>query len=114
MMRNSERFGRAVSEPGDPRRSTGILGEAVAERHLRSAGMRILARGFRFRGGEIDLIAQDGEDLVFVEVKTRTTEEFGSPAESVTPAKRRKLVQAASFYLQSRGACQHPCRFDVI
>jgi putative endonuclease len=76
--------------------------------------MGIVARGFRFKGGEIDLIARDGEELVFVEVKTRTSEEFGSPAESVTRAKRRKLLQAASFYLQSHGILQHPCRFDVI
>jgi putative endonuclease len=76
--------------------------------------MGIVARGFRFRGGEIDLIARDGEELVFVEVKTRTSEDFGNPAESVTRAKRRKLLQAASFYLQTRGILQHPCRFDVI
>jgi putative endonuclease len=76
--------------------------------------MGIVARGFRFRGGEIDLIARDGEELVFVEVKTRSSEDFGNPVESVTRGKRRKLIQAASFYLQSRGILQHPCRFDVI
>jgi len=76
--------------------------------------MGIVARGFRYRGGEIDLIARDGAELVFVEVKTRTSGEFGSPAEAVTRAKRRKLLLAASSFLQSRGIMQHPCRFDVI
>ena len=76
--------------------------------------MSILERGFRFRGGEIDLIAREGCELVFVEVKTRTSGEFGDPVEAVTPSKRRRLLQAASFYLKIRGAWQHPCRFDVI
>ena len=103
-----------LSEPSDPRRITGILGEKAAERHLAAGGMRILKRGFRFRGGEVDLIAKDDRELVFVEVKTRTPGDFGHPAEAVTFAKRRKILQAASMYLKSRGAWQHPCRFDVI
>ena len=98
----------------DPRRRTGNLGERAAEKYLRDAGMGIVDRGYRFRGGEIDLIVRDGTELVFVEVKTRTSQEFGNPAEAVTRAKRRKLLQAASSYLQSRGMMQHPCRFDVI
>ena len=114
MTRSSSEAGPGVSEPADPRRRRGDLGERAAERHLRAAGMEIVARGVRFKGGEIDLIARDGEELVFVEVKTRTSEDFGNPAESVTRSKRRKLLQAASFYLQSRGIMQHPCRFDVI
>jgi putative endonuclease len=114
MMRSSREAGSGVSIPADPRRRRGNLGERKAERHLRAAGMGIEARGFRFRGGEIDLIARDGDELVFVEVKTRTSEDFGNPAESVTRAKRRRLLQAASFYLQSRGLMQQPCRFDVV
>ena len=114
MTRNSREAGPGISVPADPRRRLGNLGERAAERHLRAAGLTIVARGFRFRGGEIDLIARDGEELVFVEVKTRTSEDFGNPTESVTRAKRRKLLQAASFYLQSRGLMQQPCRFDVV
>ena len=114
MTRNSKEAGARGSLQADSRRRTGSLGERAAERHLRDAGMGIVARGFRFRGGEIDLIARDGEELVFVEVKTRTSEDFGDPAESVTRAKQRKLFHAAAFFLQSRGLMQHPCRFDVI
>jgi putative endonuclease len=102
------------SERVDPRRLKGSRGEEAAECYLRRAGMKVVERGFRFRGGEIDLIAREGEEWVFVEVKTRTSEDFGSPAESVTPRKRRKILLAASSFLQSRGAWDQPCRFDVI
>jgi putative endonuclease len=114
MTRSSRGPGPAASGKADLRRQRGDLGERAAEKYLRGAGMGIIARGFRFRGGEIDLIARDGDELVFVEVKTRSSDDFGNPVESVTRGKRRKLIQAASFYLQSRGIPQHPCRFDVI
>src|SRR5262245_47709910 len=114
MTRSSRAAGLSLGEPQDPRRITGTKGERAAEHFLRRAGMKIVARGFRFRGGEIDLIAREGEELVFVEVKTRTSRTFGSPQESVTSLKRRKIVRAASAYLQSAGAWEHPCRFDVI
>jgi len=114
MMKNSRGVCLNVSEPSDPRRILGILGERSAERHLAAAGMRILERGFRFRGGEVDLIAEDERELVFVEVKTRASRGFGLPADAVTLSKQRKILQAASFYLKSRGAWQHPCRFDVV
>src|SRR5215471_16594282 len=98
----------------DPRRVLGNHGERTAERHLRQAGMGIVAKGFRYRGGEIDLIARDGSELVFVEVKTRTSIDFGNPEDSITRGKRRKLLRTATYYLQSHGILHHPCRFDVI
>jgi len=103
-----------VSEPVDPRRLVGDQGERSAERYLQRLGMRILERGYRFRGGEIDLVARDGAELVFVEVKTRTSRDFGDPSEAVTARKRRRIIHAASCYLKAHGAWQHPCRFDVV
>ena len=113
-MKNSERKLAPRNARRDPRRILGDRGENAAERQLRKAGMDILARGFRYRGGEIDLIARDGSELVFVEVKTRTSDDFGNPEESVTWVKRRKILRTATYYLQSRSALEQPCRFDVI
>jgi len=105
---------RILSEPDGPKRLLGARGEVIAERYLAQRGVRILERGFRVRSGEIDLIAEEGEELVFVEVKTRTSSRFGDPLDAVTPAKRRRIVRAASLYLQSKGAWDRPCRFDLI
>ena len=76
--------------------------------------MRILECGFRIRGGEIDLIAEDGDELVFVEVKARSSSSFGDPLEAVTPVKCRRIIRAASVYLQARGGWDRPCRFDLV
>jgi putative endonuclease len=103
-----------LAERPDPRRLRGEQGEDIAARYLESRGFRILQRGYRARCGEIDLIARDGEDLVFVEVKCRTSSRCGDPLEAVTPAKRRRILRAASVYLQSNGAWEHPCRFDIV
>lgn len=100
--------------PADARRSLGQGGEAAAERWLVDAGMRIVARGFRLRCGEIDLIARDGPVVVFVEVKTRTAEGFGRPADAVTDRKRRKMALVASAFLARMGWGERPCRFDVV
>ena len=113
-MKNSERRIVGGVARRDPRRALGDRGENAAERQLRKAGMDILARGFRYRGGEIDLIARDGVELVFVEVKTRSSADFGDPEESITWAKRRKILRTATYYLQSRRALEQPCRFDVV
>ncbi len=98
----------------DPRRSLGMAGEAAAERWLRRAGFVIVARGFRARCGEIDLIARDGALVVFVEVKTRTNEAFGRPAESVTVRKRGRIARVASAFLARSGWTERACRFDVV
>ena len=98
----------------NPRRELGIAGEAAAESRLRRDGLQIVARGFRARCGEIDLIARDGPVVVFVEVKTRTGDGFGRPAEAVTALKRRRIARAASVFLARSGWEDHPCRFDVV
>ena len=76
--------------------------------------MTIVARGFRARCGEIDLIAREGSTVVFVEVKTRTGHGFGFPADAVTALKRRKMIRVASIFLARSGYDEWPCRFDVI
>jgi len=104
-----------LAEPRpDPRQSLGRRGELAAEHALREVGLRILERRFRVRIGEIDLIAEKGELLVFVEVKTRRGAGYGLPAQAVTAAKRRRMANVAAVYLQRRGWFERPCRFDVV
>ncbi len=96
------------------RRNLGAAGEAAAERWLGRAGLTIVARGYRAKCGEIDLVARDGPVVVFVEVKTRTQNGFGHPAEAVTRTKRVRLVRTASLFLAKSGWGDKPCRFDVV
>ena len=84
---------------GNGRKQLGAWGEGVAATHLEAEGYRIVARNWRCRQGEIDLIAQAGATLVFVEVKTRRGRSMGSPEEALTPRKSRKLIQLAQLYL---------------
>ena len=97
----------------DERKRRGDRGEAAVSAALEARGYRILARQYRCRWGEIDLVAWDPAGILcFVEVKTRSPDAIAPGREAVTPAKRRRLRQAASFYLtQSPLDC--PCRFDV-
>jgi putative endonuclease len=76
--------------------------------------MKVLERRFRLRSGELDLIAEQGELVVFVEVKTRRGTGFGQPAESVTAAKRARMARVALAYLKGRNWLERPCRFDVV
>lgn len=93
----------------------GRAAEDLAAAHLAGQGLHILARNYRVAGGEIDLIARHGAELVFVEVRSRRSAAFGSAAESVTPSKRRRLLLAAQHYLATLGQrTPPPCRFDVI
>jgi putative endonuclease len=95
------------------RRSAGPRGEALAAAYLTQHGLAIVERNFRTRFGEIDLIARDGATLVFVEVRMRSSPHFGGAGESITAAKRARLVAAARGYLATvRG--DPPCRFDAI
>jgi putative endonuclease len=89
----------------------GSRGERAAATYLRRQGLRILARNVRAGGGELDLIARDGDTLVFVEVKTRRD---GDPAEAVTPAKQAKLTRAALAFLKRHRLLEQRCRFDVV
>jgi putative endonuclease len=91
----------------------GISGENLACDALLRQGYAILARRYRTRVGEIDIVARDGETLVFVEVKTRTSEEYGVPAEAVTWRKQRRLVTMAKWYLSEQRLHGRLCRFDV-
>ncbi len=93
----------------------GRAAEDLAAAHLTGQGLAILARNYRVAGGEIDLIARHGAELVFVEVRSRRSAAFGSAAESVTPAKRRRLLLAAQHYLATLGQrTPPPCRFDIV
>lgn len=92
----------------------GAWGEQVAAAYLESRGFSVLERNFRSREGEIDIVARDGDCLVFVEVRTRSGSGFGSPEESVTAAKKRKLVEVAQAYLQSRPGLPPSWRIDVV
>lgn len=86
----------------------------LAEGVLRQAGYRILERNYRNRLGEIDIVAQDGESLVFVEVKTRRSTRFGSAKLAVTAAKQQKLSVVALAYLKAAGKTAVKARFDVV
>ncbi len=92
----------------------GKHGEDLACKYLEQNGYKILERNYRIRGGEIDIVAKDGEYLVFVEVKTRWSHEFGLPAESVTGWKIRHLLKAANFYLMKINWGDGPYRLDFV
>lgn len=92
--------------------ATGALAEEQAARFLAAQGLKILARNYRCRGGEIDLICRDGATLVFVEVRLRTNRAFGGAAASITPAKQRRIALAANHYLA--GKPLPACRFDAV
>jgi len=92
----------------------GNRGERLAAKTLQAKGYRILARNCRNRWGEIDIIAMDGNSIVFVEVKTRSQHTQGRPEEAVTPTKQRQITRAASAWLHRNKLDNHRCRFDVI
>ncbi len=97
------------------RRQIGTAYEKVAADYLIARGYRILERNFRSRSGEIDLIAQEGTYLCFVEVKYRRNGDCGSPLEAVNAYKQRKILQAARYYLMLHGlGMDTACRFDVV
>jgi len=92
----------------------GLRGEAAAARHLKRLGYKVVARGDRSVGGELDLVAVDGRTIVFVEVKTRRSQQRGRPAEAVDAVKQRRLARAAEVFLKRRGLLDYPARFDVV
>jgi len=91
----------------------GQTAEARAAAFLQARGLKLLARNWRCRFGEIDLIMRDGATLVFIEVRLRSRNDFGGAAASITPAKQRKLLAAARQYLATLKTLP-PCRFDVV
>ena len=96
-------------------RAGGFIAEEWIAGFLAHHGLEPVTRNFRCRVGEIDLIMRDGPVLVFIEVRHRMSDRFGSAIESITAAKRRKLLRTAQAYLQFRGkGAEPPCRFDVV
>lgn len=92
----------------------GVRGELVARRHLKKNGLKFLAANFRSQRGEIDLIYRDGDCLVFVEVKTRSSEDWARPADAVDEEKRRRISMAALDYLRRIGNPKIRVRFDIV
>ena len=98
----------------EARLTLGAWGEARAVEYLRRQGMKILEQNFTTRVGEIDIIARDKKNLVFVEVKTRRSIVFGSPQEAVGLRKQRQIIRTAHWYLQNHPCGKYQPRFDVI
>jgi len=96
------------------RQILGLTGEDLACRELERRGYEILARRYRRRHGEVDIVARDGATTVFVEVKTRDGRRFGTGGEAVSALKRRTLTRVALDYLARHGLAERPCRFDVV
>ena len=96
------------------RRRLGSLGEKVALRHLEGLGYKIREKNFRSREGEIDIIAEKDDYLVFVEVRTRSSSSFGTPEESITASKGERLITLDEGYLQSHGDLPPYWRIDVV
>jgi len=92
----------------------GRTGERLAAEELTRQGYTIIERNFRCRHGEIDLIAEDVHDLIFVEVKTRRGNAYGLPEEAVTPRKQQKIVQVATYYLDLHECSERSWRIDVV
>lgn len=90
----------------------GDAGEEAAARHLDAHGLQVLARNFRVKGGEIDIVCRDGATTVFVEVRRRAGSRYGGAAYSITPTKQQRLILAARHWLARHGDCD--CRFDCV
>ncbi|MGQ0434201.1 MAG: YraN family protein [Microthrixaceae bacterium] len=98
----------------DRRRERGAAGEAHAAAWYEANGYEVVARNWRCRDGELDLVVRRGRELVFVEVKWRATNRFGIPAEAVTPVKQRRIRGLAMRYLADTGSRASALRFDVV
>jgi putative endonuclease len=105
-------------EPAGDRKSArqhfGASGERLAAHWLEQHGYRIIARNWHCAYGELDIVAEYGDELIFVEVKARRGNAMGTPEEAVTPAKQRRLILSAQSFLAERGEEQRPYRIDVI
>ena len=107
-------FFKRLENKRDSRIGTGKNGEELAVQYLEKQGYIIVARNYRLRIGEIDIIARDGEFLVFVEVKTRRSNRFGSPFEAVDFRKQQQIIRVARMYLARHGGENCAVRFDVV
>ncbi len=97
-----------------PSQHFGRSAEALAEQWLQKKGYHILERNLRLGGGELDLIAQHHDTLVFIEVKGRRTTQFGGAPYAIDDRKKRQIIKLASYYLSRHGLSNQLCRFDVI
>ena len=97
-----------------PRSGLGHRGEEIACQFLGEKGYEILATNYRCRWGEVDIVARDGEELVFVEVRTRHSVAYGIPEESLTPAKVRRLLTTSRHYLQQHADAETGWRVDLV
>jgi putative endonuclease len=119
-MRDGRKFSLSslFCKPGtrqqEPKHRIGGSGEDMAAAFLQGLGYVILTRNYRKRFGEIDIVAEEGNTLVFVEVKTRSSGAFGCPLEAVDDRKQRRMARAALDYLSSRKQHDRPARFDVV
>lgn len=104
----------ARQKVSSPRQNLGRLGERLAGDALEARGYRIIERNFRCRSGEIDLVAEEGQDLVFVEVKTRRGTAFGLPEEAVNNRKALKIQEVACYYLDQHNLPDCSWRIDVV
>jgi len=95
-------------------RAIGRDGEEIAAEYLRNNGYRIVEKNYKNRFGEIDVIAKDGNTVVFIEVKTRNTPSYGTPSSAVDSKKQQRIGKVAVTYLTKKGLTQHPIRFDVV
>ncbi len=95
-------------------REKGFLAEAAAESYLAQQGLSLVCRNFHCKAGEIDLIMMQRETLVFVEVRYRQDSKHGSPLETITPSKQRKLLRAVKYYLLKHNLWDAPCRIDAL
>lgn len=101
--------------PGAPKQRVGARFESIAEAVLRRAGLTVLARNYRCRVGEIDLVMRHGQVIVFVEVRYRRSSDFGDPLATITMRKQHRIVRAASHYLLAHPSlAEMPCRFDAV
>ncbi|AQX74539.1 YraN family protein [Dehalococcoides mccartyi] len=96
------------------RKETGEFGEKLAAEYLKGMGYRIIQTNCRLPEGEIDIVGQDGEYLVFIEVRTKRRLGYGLPAESVTPRKKAHLMASAESYIQKHRLEHFPCRIDFV
>jgi putative endonuclease len=101
-------------ERRNPKKTLGQRGEAAAARFLMRKGYKIIARGDRAKLGEIDLVAVHRDTVVFVEVKTRQSPDFGNPEDAVDGVKQRRLTRLAVAFLKRHRLLDHPARFDVV
>ncbi|MFO7558895.1 MAG: YraN family protein [Desulfobacterales bacterium] len=92
----------------------GEKGESLAVKQLKKEGYKILERNYRTRLGEIDIIAEDGEVITFIEVKARKSESYGTPQHAVTPIKQKKISMVALSYLKEKNQFGKRARFDVV